>query len=151
MINPLVDITLQVTLEGTPQGVLFGLQKGSGSHYETIEPKMGNGSSIQMTCSIRLKKDQKGDMDFSGPFVQGPNGVRFIYVDIGTAAGQHNSEWSRRLKIPLSGYLLAGKDPASIPPESVFGVTINAIGKDGSPACGTVKNFDGWKMVNEHG
>ena len=59
MINPLVDITLQVTLEGTPQGVLFGLQKGSGSHYETVEPKMGNGSSIQMTCSIRLKKDQR--------------------------------------------------------------------------------------------
>ena len=151
MINPLVDITLQVTLEGTPKGVLFGLQKGSGTHYETIEPQMGNGGSIQMTCSIRLKKDQKGNLDFAGPFVQGPNGVRFIYVDIGTAAGQHGSEWSRRLKIPLSGYMHAGNDPTSIPPESVFDVTINAIGKDGSPACGTVKNFDGWKMVNEHG
>jgi hypothetical protein len=148
MINPLVDITLQVNLEATPPGVHFGIQKGSGSHYETIQSQCGNEKTLNLECTIRVKKDQNGHIDFSGPFVQGPPGVRFIYIDIGTAAGQHGSEWSRRLKIPLSGYLLPGGDPVSLPLGVIYQATINAIGKDGGPACGTVKNFDGWKRIN---
>jgi hypothetical protein len=148
MINSLSEITLQVILNATPVGVDFGLQKGSGSLYETVQRQRGNGNSIQMECDIRIKKDQNGHIDFSGPFVQGPPGVRFIYIDIGIAAGQHDSEWSRRLKIPLSGYLHTGGEPSNLPPGSIFQCTINAIGKDGGPACGSVKNFDGWKRSN---
>ena len=87
MINPLADITLQINLEASPAGVYFGIQKGNGTRYETIEPQRGNGKSIQLECVIRVKKDQNGDIDFSGPFVQGPPGLRFIYIDIGAAAG----------------------------------------------------------------
>jgi hypothetical protein len=147
MINPLVDLTLQIAFEASPQGVLFGIQKGSGSHYETIQPQIGNGKTLYFECTIRTKKDQNGQIDFSGPIVQGPPGIRFIYIDIGTAAGQHGSEWSRRLKIPLSGYLHPGDDLTSLPGGITFQATINAIGKDGSPACGTVKNFKGWITV----
>jgi hypothetical protein len=146
MINPLIDITLQIALEATPPGVLFGIQKGSGSHYETIQPQIGNGKTVYFEFIIRIKKDQNGHVDFSGPIVQGSPGVRFIYIDIGTAAGQLGSEWSRRLKIPLSGYLHLEDYLTSFPDGISYLATINAIGKDGSPACGTVKEFEGWKI-----
>ncbi|HJW16373.1 MAG TPA: DUF5990 family protein [Flavisolibacter sp.] len=149
MINPLVDLTLQIALENSPKGVLFGIQKGSGSQYETIQAQSGNGETLNFECTIRLKKDQNGRVDFSGPMVQGPPGVRFIYIDIGTAAGQHGSEWSRRLKIPLSGYLHPGDDLTSLPADITFKAGINGIGKDGTPACGTVKNFEGWKISKQ--
>jgi hypothetical protein len=40
---------------------------------------------------------------FSGSFVQGPSGGKFVYIDIGTYARQTDTHWSRRLKIPLNG------------------------------------------------
>jgi hypothetical protein len=146
MINPLIDITLQIALKATPPGILFGIQKGSGSTYQTMQTQIGNGKTLFFEWTIRIKKDQNGQVDFSGPIVQGSPGVRFIYIDIGTAAGQHGSEWSRRLKIPLSGYLHPGDYLTGFPDGISYLATINAIGKDGSPACGTVKEFEGWKI-----
>ena len=35
--------------------------------------------------------------------MHGPPTERFVYVDIGTYAGQKDTLWSRRLKVPLSG------------------------------------------------
>ena len=79
----------------------------------------------------------------SGPFVQGPPRQRFVYVDIGTYAGQHDSCWSRRLKIPLEGI------PAkTIRTGGVLEARVPGTGRDGGPNCATVKDFDGWKLVD---
>jgi len=68
--------------------------------------------------------------NFAGPFVQGPAGERFVYVDIGTYADPANTCWSRRLKLPLSGItwdmLRSGK---------VLVAHIPGAGKDGGPSC----------------
>src|SRR6266705_4795042 len=54
--------------------------------------------------TVTVKTGRNDDLpNFAGPFVQGPAGERFVYIDIGTYAGQTNTPWSRRLKIPLSG------------------------------------------------
>ena len=39
--------------------------------------------------------------NFLGPFSQGPKSARFVYINSGTAAGQIDSCWSRRAKVPL--------------------------------------------------
>jgi len=39
--------------------------------------------------------------NFLGPFVQGPRGGRFVYVNSGTLAGQADSCWTRRAKVGL--------------------------------------------------
>lgn len=79
-----------------------------------------------------------------GPFVQGTPRGRFVYVDIGTYAGQAESCWSRRLKIPLDG----------IPVQSTrSGGMLEARapgrGRDGGPGCATVFDFDGWNRAIE--
>jgi hypothetical protein len=77
-----------------------------------------------------------------GAFVQGPRRQRFVYVNIGTYAGQADSCWSRRLKIPLDGI------PAKlIGAGGVLEAHVPGTGRDGGPNCATVKDFEGWKPV----
>jgi hypothetical protein len=38
-----------------------------------------------------------------GPYVQGPPDARFAYLCVGRYAGQADSEWGGRIKVPLAG------------------------------------------------
>jgi hypothetical protein len=87
------------------------------------------------------------DPNLLGPFVQGPSSARFVYLDIGAAAGQIDSSWSRRLKVPLTGItaeILSRVDKA---PKLIRETHVPGTGKDGGPNCATVKPFAGWKLI----
>ena len=77
-----------------------------------------------------VKKGKDALPDFAGPFVQGPSGERFVYLDIGTCAGQTNTPWSRRLKIPLSGITWD-----LIEAGGVLLAAVPGTGTDGGPSC----------------
>jgi len=81
-----------------------------------------------------------------GPFVQGSKGGRFVYIGIGTYAGQPDSPWSRRLKIPLTGINSAMVDRVMRDSSLIFVTTVPGTGKDGGPNCATVKPFAGWQV-----
>src|SRR6185503_15103794 len=98
-----IEVVFRITLEKPPAGVDFALQKGKGSKYETIQKQRSGKDDLKFECTARMKRDKNSMIDFYGPFVQGPRGGRFIYIGIGKYAGQANTPWSRRLKIPLSG------------------------------------------------
>jgi hypothetical protein len=74
----------------------------------------------------------------AGSFVQRPCGRRFVYLDIGTYAGQADSHWSRRRKIPISG--ITAKMIAA---GGVLEARVPGTGRDGGPACATVKDSEG--------
>ena len=81
----------------------------------------------------------------TGEFAQGPASKRFVYVNTGTAAGQKNSPWTRRAKVPLHGIkravlVAAQKD------DLVVEARIRGIGKDGGPACATVPLILDWSI-----
>ena len=141
------EITLQIILSKPPSGVLFGLQKGSGSNYETIQKQMSSSGDLSFTFPVHVKGDKsKDDMPkLTGPFVQGPANGRFVYIGIGTYAGQLNTVWSRRLKVPLSGITwdLFG----SSTDQNILQTTVPGTGKDGGPNCATVKPFEGWMAI----
>lgn len=134
------QLTLRVILIAPPAGTDFAIQKGRGSTYETILKQRAQGADLTFEFAVGLKPDAGGTFaDFSGPLVQGPSAGRFFYIDIGTYAGQADSCWSRRLKVPLSG----------IPSEmahsgAVLIARISGTAKDGGPTCGTAKS-PGWR------
>jgi Family of unknown function (DUF5990) len=135
------ELTLRIVLEKPPRGVDFGLQKGRGSAYETIQKQRSTGNDLVFTFTVGVKAGSKAaEPALLGPFVQGPAAQRFVYLDIGTYAGQANSDWSRRLKIPLSGITMA-----MIESQAVLEARVPGTGKDGGPSCATVKPFGGWK------
>lgn len=96
------ELTLRIVLRKPTAGVDFGLQKGRGSKYEVVQKQRSTGKDLKFEFAVGVKTDTDGSPDFSGPFVQGPRGGRYFYIDIGTYAGQVNACWSRRLKVPLS-------------------------------------------------
>ena len=141
------ELTLRIVLEKPPAGVDFGLQKGRGSDYETIQKQRSKAKDLRFEFTIGLKASHKdGTPAFAGPLVQGPSNERFIYIDIGTCAGQTDSCWSRRLKIPLSGITWDIIERLLANSESVLETRVPGTGKDGGPTCATVKPFSGWKL-----
>ncbi len=128
-------LTLHISLVAPPPGVDFGVQKGRGNRYETVQLQRSTGADLCFTVTLPA--------NLSGPFVQGPPGARFLYLDIGSYAGQIDAPWSRRLKVPLSGItpLLVG------PPPHQVATSIAGTAKDGGPTCATPKPFAGWHSL----
>jgi len=141
------EITLQIILIKPTPEVVFGLQKGSGNNYETIQKQIPTSNDLTFTFTIKVKGDRSIDKlpKLSGSFVQGPADNKFVYIDIGTCAGQTGTNWSRRLKIPLTG--ITWKDIDSLSGNSMLQTTVPGTGKDGGPNCATVKPFAGWKLI----
>jgi hypothetical protein len=140
------EISLRIVVERPPAGVFFGLQKGSGSEYETVQTVESKSDDLQFEFDVRVREGKDGRPNFLGPFVQGPTDERFVYLDIGTYAGQTNTPWSQRLKIPLRGItweLIAQTVKSS---SAALETRVAGTGKDGGPSCGTVKPFEGWKL-----
>ena len=144
-----MEISLSINLLKPPANTVYGLQKGSGNNYETIQKQEGKGNNLEFNCTARVENlnSKKGIPNFLGPFVQGPKGGRFIYIDIGTYAGQVDSPWSRRLKIPLTGIGWNDLERIEKNPGSAFQTSVPGVGRDGGPNCATVKPFEGWKLI----
>ena len=134
------ELKLRIVLEKPPSGVDFGLQKGRGSDYETVQKQRSNGKDLVFAFTVGVKAGSQAAPRLVGPIVQGPAAQRFVYLDIGACAGQQNTPWSRRLKIPLSGITMAMIDS-----NVVLEARVPGTGKDGGPNCATVKPFGGWK------
>lgn len=83
---------------------------------------------------------------FLGSYAQGPANDRFLYIDIGTFAGQKDCCWDRRLKIPLKGIYSQIVQHALSNPGCKIEAVVAGSGKGGGPNCGTVKPFSGWKL-----
>ena len=140
------ELKLRIILEKPPADVDFGLQKGRGNEYEVIQKQRSTAKDLTFEFDVRVKDSPKEDQPtFLGPFVQGPPAERFVYIDIGTCAGQADSCWSRRLKIPLRGITWEIVDRMLADPKSILETRVPGTGRDGGPSCATVKPFEGWK------
>ena len=143
------ELGIRIIIQQPLPGVVYGLQKGGGNNYETIQSQLAQDADLLFTCLISVKGDgEKYDLpDFGGPFVHGTKGARFIYLDIGKTARQLNTSWSRRLKIPLAGITWDTVRRIADHPNLELSTKVAGIGKDGGPNCATVKPFDGWSIV----
>ena len=145
-----IIVPLRIVLVDPPPGVDFGIQEGKGNDYRTISVQRSQAGSLVLECTIVVKGDRAdGPPNFGGPISQGPPTSRFIYVDIGRSAGQLDSAWQRRIKIPLQGIHWDEIDSVLEKPKRVLQATIPGTGKDGGPSCATVKPIDGWKVVKQ--
>jgi len=142
------ELALRIVLEKPPVGVDFALQKGKGNNYETVQKQRSGTHDLRFEFTARAVPGAKNaDPNLLGPFVQGPSGARFVYIDIGTAAGQLGSIWSRRLKIPLTGITVEILSRIEKDPTLILETHVPGTAKDGGPNCATVKPFAGWKLV----
>jgi len=142
-----MNLPLRIIVQKPPAGLDYGLQKGSGSQYETVQTKRTDGGDIEFSLEVELKNDgqAKSEPRFGGPFIQGPPTGRFIYIDIGQSAGQAGA-FGGRIKIPFSDISWDTIGRLIADPIAVLETTIPGTGKNGAPACATVKPFNGWRI-----
>ena len=142
------SLSLQIILVAPPPGVDFGIQEGKGNDYKTIAVQRSKAGNLTLECVINVKGNRSdGPPNFIGPISQGPPSGRFIYIDIGKSAGQFDSCWQRRIKIPLETITWEMIDSVLEKPKRLVQATIPGTAKDGGPSCATMKPIDGWKVV----
>ena len=139
------EVRLRIVLVDPPKGVDYGIQKGSGSSYETLFVQRPAHGDVVFDFELTVKGTRPdGRPNFAGPFVQGPPGDRFIYIDVGTYAGQKGTPWSRRMKVPLRGITTALLEQALDTPGRRLEARVPGRAKDGGPNCATVTLMGDW-------
>jgi len=128
-------VTLRLIIDDPVPGVRYSLQKDD----LPFEPVTAGDGPVAFELPVTVHPDGR----LTGPFVrrEGPE-RRFVYIRIGTSAGDHASLWSRRAKIDIHDI------PARLRvPDAVLEVHLPGRGKDGSPACATVRPVAAWNAA----
>jgi hypothetical protein len=147
MSDPQPEISIRITLLRPPAGVAFAMQRG---RVGLLPPTRQAADALSFDASLRVGGDlADGRPNFLGDFAQGTPADRFVYVTVGTSAGQPGSPWKRRAKVKLAGITREMVDAALASPGAVLEARIEGTGRDGSPACATVPLLDGrWRLVH---
>lgn len=136
------EINLSIVLQNPVDGVIYGLQKGKGTDYETVQAQPGNGQDLTFDFVIQVKEAGGSLPTLTGPYVQNAAGNRFVYIGIGSYAGQTGALISGRLKVPLPE--TAFEDTSSDGGNYVWSCTVPGRSADGKPVFATVKPFGRW-------
>lgn len=141
------QLPLRIVLRRPPAGVRFALQHGAATargEAELVAVQEADGKrDLAFECTIRVRTGDDGELRCLGPFTHGPTSGRFIYITVGTRAGQPSSPWDRRAKIPLRGITPTLLQTALAEPGAVLEATIEGTLRDGSPTCATRPFVDG--------
>ena len=141
------DLPIRLVLVAPP-GVAFGIQRGTGAQYQTLFVQQVKHGDVTFDFSLTVTDNRKDGLpNFTGPFVQGPPASRFIYVDVGTYAGQTDTQWSRRMKVPLQGITWALIRAATSKVGHRLLGRIPGRGKDGGPNCATIQLLGHWEVI----
>src|SRR5215213_9804330 len=128
------ELPLRLVLIDPPANVDYGIQRGRGSKYETMFVQQRKRGDVVFDFSITVSD---GVGKFGGDFVQGTPARRFIYIDVGTYAGQKNTPWSRRMIVLLNG-ITREQITKALKPGHRLSASVQGTGKDGGPNCATV-------------
>ena len=127
------EIRMRLVIENPVAGVAHSLQDKKSQPVDAKVSKAG--AALTFEFPIRIAAGPK----FYGEQVrnEGPE-RRFVYIAVGQQAGDKTSAWSRRMKIDIHDIEQTMLDRAAAN-DQVIAITINGTGKDGTPACATVR------------
>ena len=122
------SVRMRIAVVRPPAGVRFCLQRGKENLEGTTATE---GCDLHFDFEVRARPDAGGSVRLLGAFVQGPPTARFLYVCVGTCAGQPGSPWTRRVKVPLTGITWKQVEAAN---GGLLEAAYEGAAKDGSPA-----------------
>jgi len=139
-------LPLRIVVTEPVPGVALALQSG---RTDIVPPTSVTPTAVTFDLTVEASQPiAGGPVVFHGAFTQGPPTARFVYITVGTRAGQQNSPWERRAKVPLAGITPEMIARATSAHGGVVEVRFGGRGRDGTPACATVKLApDAWKVI----
>jgi hypothetical protein len=142
------DLPLRIVVIDPVPGVALALQKGKKTGAaDLVPPMLASANALTFDFAVTVAPAQAGGPPrLHGPLVQGPPGGRFVYLNVGTFAGDAASCWSRRAKVPLSG--LAWPSIEALATGERLEARIAGRARDGGPLCASVALLPpGWRTV----
>ena len=140
-----LSVPARIVVVAPPAGVAFALQRG---RQELSGVAKSSGTDLQFDFAFFVAQGADGVLRFSGEFVQGPSGGKFVYVTSGARAGQVVSPWTRRAKVGLQTLRWATVEQVTQESGSTLQARIAGLSRDGGPACATVPLLDeGWTVM----
>lgn len=132
-------LTLRLTIDDPLAGVRYSLQDKANA---PVNPQTAGDGPVSLDVTITLTDDGR----MTGPFVrrEGP-ARRFVYIAIGTSAGDHGSPWSRRAKIDVHDIPADLLDLAK--GGRIMEARLPGRARDGGPACATVRPLQAWRVI----
>ncbi len=139
------SLPLRIPLIKPLRGVPLCLQQGKD---DLVPPSSVSGELVSFDFTVNIANDRMDEPpNLRGKSVQGPPAGRFVYVNSGTYAGQADSCWSRRAKVPLAGITWELIEETLAKSGAVLEACIAGTAGDGGPACATVRLLEGgWKI-----
>ena len=138
------EITARIHVIDPVPGVVYAIQRGKTDVDQAVK---ATAKPLAFEFTLRVGDPRpSGIPSLLGPYAQGPADGRFVYINMGTSAGQFDSCWTRRAKISLTG--LTAKMISEAMRGKAIEVSYIGTGRDGGPSCATVPLLDGgWKLV----
>lgn len=139
-----VDLPLSIVVENPVRGLALMLQRGQAQKATLLPPASDSSSAVTFELEVTVNGSlSSGRPRLLGPFVQGPPDARFVYLAVGRRAGQAESPWDGRVKIPLSG--LDWSQIEELAPQGRLVARIAGQSPKGGPALASVKLLgSGW-------
>jgi hypothetical protein len=139
-------LRLRITVVDPPPNVAWALQLG---RDELVEPTAVTSSGISFDFSVEVvAAGPPGGFRFRGAAVQGRPGERFVYLCVGTYAGQVGASASGRTKISLEGITRKLLDEAKRKRSGVLEARFAGTARDGGPARASVPLLgEGWRAA----
>ena len=145
-VNAGSELKLRIVVRHPPRGVTFAVQRG---RAELLAPRTDSHDALVFDFSVRVGTTAAGARPrFLGPYTQGPVAARFVYVNAGRSAGQPESRWQRRAKIPLGSITDEQIEAAGRTSGGCIETEFNGTSADGGPTCATVKTIR-WRVVTD--
>ena len=144
--GPAEALGLRITVVDPPPNISWALQLG---RDELIKPTASTSSSVSFDFSVEVVAgDSPADFRLRGPAVQGRPGERFVYVCVGTYAGQAGAAASGRAKISLEGITPKLVDRAKRKRSGVLEARFAGTARDGGPSRASVPLLgEGWRAT----
>jgi hypothetical protein len=135
------EVRARIVIERPVPGVLHSLQDNDAP----LDPKASQaGEPLAFEFPLRIERTANGAKFFGKQVRREGLMRRFVYVRVGTAAGQRMSPWTRRMKIDIHDI-----EPSLLDAAIAGGVlegTVCGTAKDGSPACATIRPVT-WRVA----
>jgi hypothetical protein len=139
------QLKFRIIVEDPLAGVTYAVQRG---RSDLLAPVRSTKSELVFEFPLTVADIDTDPPRMTGEFSQGPAKQRFVYVNSGSIAGQKDTCWTRRAKVPIHG-LKRSMLAKAMKPEGegfVLEARIHGLAKDGGPACATVPLLLGWSL-----
>ena len=138
------ELPIRIVVVDPVPGLAIALQRGKAAKAKLVAPTSRSPDTVAFDLDVTVDgRLPDGRPRFLGADVQGPPDARFVYLTIGQYAGQADSEWAGRVKVPLAD--IGWKEiEAGLPGDRLVG-RVPGRSPKGGPALASVRLLPpGW-------